>query len=89
MTYSWSTIFKIMKGLTFTANYNFKHSTTDYMERSNQNMYTIAGTGCLNGILVNPSSVGVIRHQIGHRMEREARNVVSVPYTGSRIFGVV
>ena len=56
---------------------------------SNQNMYTIAGTGCLNGILVNPSSVGVIRHQIGHRMEREARNVVSVPYTGSRIFGVV
>ena len=40
MTYSWSTIFKIMKGLTFTANYNFKHSTTDYMERSTQAKYS-------------------------------------------------
>ena len=40
MTYSWSTIFKIMKGLTFTANYNFKHSTTDYMERSTRAKYS-------------------------------------------------
>ena len=42
-----------------------------------------------SGGSLEPSSVGVIRHQIGHRMESEARNVVSVPYTGSRIFGVV
>ena len=31
---------------------------------SNQNVYSIAGAGCLNGILIYPSAIGVIGHHI-------------------------